>query len=153
MQLVDTNVISEFSRQSPDLNVLAWRQSCQLTAPKLTISAITLDEVAFGISRRPSARLMNWLDSFTHLHEVLPISEAIARRAGEMRAQLDSVGVTRSQADMLIAATAQIHGLTLVTRNVSDFEGCGIAVLNPFRSIPGIQRHKSNLPNWGSNPA
>jgi toxin FitB len=63
---------------------------------------------------------------------VFPISENVARRAGEMRAQFESNGLIRSQADMLIAATAQIHGFTLVTRNISDFNGCGIALLNPF---------------------
>jgi toxin FitB len=133
MQLIDTNVISEFVRPTPNAGVLVWRQACQRTNPKLTISAITLDEIAYGVSRRPTVRLMNWLDSFNRLHHVLPISDAIARRAGEMRAQFESNGLVRSQADMLIAATAQIHGLTLVTRNISDFDGCGIALLNPFR--------------------
>ncbi len=132
MQLVDTNVVSEFVRSSPNSGVLAWRQSCQQTSPRLAISAITMDEIAYGISHRPTARLMNWLDSFNRLHEVFPISENIARRAGEMRAQFESNGLIRSQADMLIAATAQIHGFTLVTRNISDFDGCGIALLNPF---------------------
>jgi predicted nucleic acid-binding protein len=49
-----------------------------------------------------------------------------------LRGQFQARGVTRSQADMLIAATASLHGLTLVTRNVQDFDGCAIAVINPF---------------------
>jgi toxin FitB len=88
---------------------------------------------AYGVSRRPTVRPMNWLDSLDRLHHVLPISDAIARRAGEMRAQFESNCFARSQADMLIAATAQIHRLTLVTRNINDFDGCGIALLIPFR--------------------
>ena len=63
---------------------------------------------------------------------VLPVTEDIARRAGELRAQMALIGQVRQQPDMLIAATAQVHALTLVTRNVRDFDDCGIAVLNPF---------------------
>jgi predicted nucleic acid-binding protein len=63
---------------------------------------------------------------------VLPVTDAIARRGGEMRAALAARGQVRSQADMLIAATAQVHALTVVTRNVRDFDDCGIALLNPF---------------------
>jgi toxin FitB len=63
---------------------------------------------------------------------VIPVTTEIGRRAGELRAQMEGKGQTRTQADMLLAATAQRHGLTLVTRNTGDFEGCGIALLNPF---------------------
>jgi toxin FitB len=133
MELVDTNVISELVRASPNVGVLEWIRARQQANPVLTISAVSLDEISFGVMRRPSARLMQWLDSFGQLHQVLPITAIIARRAGELRASLESSGSIRSQADMLLAASAQIHGLTLVTRNVRDFDGCGIAVLNPFR--------------------
>jgi len=66
---------------------------------------------------------------------VLDITPAVARRAGELRAFLQASGQVRTQADMLIAASAQVHGLTLVTRNTRDFDGCGIAVLNPFLTV------------------
>ncbi len=56
----------------------------------------------------------------------------MAERSGVMRGELRARGITRSQADTLIAATAQVLGLTLVTRNVRDFEGCRIDLLNPF---------------------
>ena len=64
--------------------------------------------------------------------DVLPITASIAQRSGELRGQLCAKGINRSSADMLIAATAQVHGLTLVTRNVRDFDGFRIDVLNPF---------------------
>ncbi|MEI8267275.1 MAG: type II toxin-antitoxin system VapC family toxin [Betaproteobacteria bacterium] len=132
MQLSDTNVISELMRPSPDTGVAAWASS-QRT---LCISVITVDELVFGLRRRGSARLLSWFDRFIEQVQVLDISPAVARRAGEMRALLQSGGQVRTQADMMIAATAQVHGLTLVTRNMRDFDGCGVAVLNPFSTVP-----------------
>ena len=132
MQLVDTNVLSELMRQQPDAGVLGWLQGRQQLSPRLTVSVITIDEIAFGLTRRPNARLQEWFDSFLQRHIILPVTTNIARRAGELRAQLQVKGQVRTQADMLSAATAQLHGLAVVTRNLRDFEGCGIAVLNPF---------------------
>lgn len=62
----------------------------------------------------------------------MPITAEIAQRCGELGGQLRSQGKPRSQADMLIAATVQVHQLTLVTRNIRDFEDCGILLLNPL---------------------
>ena len=63
---------------------------------------------------------------------ILPVTADIAKRCGQLRGTLQARGKTRSQADMLIAATAQMHQLTLVTHNARDFEDCGITFLNPF---------------------
>jgi hypothetical protein len=128
MQLSDTNVISELMRPSPDPGVAAWAASQRA----LCISVITVDELVFGLRRRGSARLLSWFDSFIEQVQVLDITAPVARRAGEIRALLQGNGQVRTQADMMIAATAQVHGLTLVTRNTRDFDGCGVAVLNPF---------------------
>jgi toxin FitB len=134
MQLVDTNVLSELARPQPDAGVLKWLKAYQQHSNCFMISAVTIDELAFGVARRPSAALQAWLDGFMGLHDVVAITGEIARQAGELRARLAAQGHTRTQADMLIAATAQRHGLTLVTRNVRDFDQCGIAVLDPFES-------------------
>jgi predicted nucleic acid-binding protein len=100
---------------------------------RVSVSAVTIEEIAFGLSWRPNARAREWFDSFfAQACDLLPISPAIAQRAGEMRGQLQARGITRSQPDTLIAATAQTLGLTLVTRNVRDFEGCEVNLLNPF---------------------
>jgi len=132
MQLVDTNILSELMRAQPDSGVLRWLEDRQRVQPVLTISAITVDEIMFGLSWRPTARLLTWLDAFLLRHQVLPVTADIARRSGELRGALQARGQTLTQADMLIAATAQIHALTIVTRNVRDFDHCGVGVLNPF---------------------
>ncbi len=126
--LVDTNIASELSRRRPNAGVLRWLG----TVEQLTVSAMTIDELCFGVSRKPTAELLQWLDQFQESHLILPITADIAQRAGQVRGDFLRRGITRSQADMLIAATAQAHNLTLVTRNTRDFEGCGIALLNPF---------------------
>ena len=72
------------------------------------------------------------INTFIEQVTVLDITAPVARRAGEMRAQLQGGGQARTQADMLIAATAQVHGLTVVTRNVSDFEATGVRLVNPW---------------------
>lgn len=63
---------------------------------------------------------------------MLPVTPEIASLAGTLRGKMRADGETRTQADMLIAATARLHDLVLVTRNERDFQGCGIRVLNPF---------------------
>jgi predicted nucleic acid-binding protein len=131
VQLVDTNVISELMRQNPDAGVERWLRALP-DGQGLRLSVITVDEIFYGLSRKPQVAKRRWFDHFVAANAVLDITETIARRAGEMRALLSLRGQARSQADMLIAATAQVHALMLVTRNVRDFEGCGIAVLDPF---------------------
>jgi len=64
--------------------------------------------------------------------DVFPVTVEIARRCGAMRARLRAAGALRTQADMLIAATALEHDLVLVTRNERDFDGCGLRLVNPF---------------------
>ncbi len=128
MLLVDTNIISELSRQRPDPGVLAWASS----ATDFRFSVISLEEIAFALAWRPNLRVQDWVDAFFNRHTALPATQEIARRAGELRGRLAAQGSPRSQADMLIAATALVHGLTLVTRNTRDFDGCGLPLLNPF---------------------
>ncbi|HUP62380.1 MAG TPA: type II toxin-antitoxin system VapC family toxin [Thermoanaerobaculia bacterium] len=127
--LADTNVLSELVRPHPNAGVAQWATGIE----RISVSVITLEEIMFGLAWKPNAKIRKWFAQFfADACDVLPITEAIAERAGLMRGELRAEGQTRSQADMLIAATAQVHGLTLVTRNVRDFEGCRITVLNPF---------------------
>ncbi len=127
--LVDTNVLSELARRKVNPGVSRWAQS-QFW---VHLSAVTVEEVLFGLAWKQNARLLEWFERFlAERVDLLPVTGEIARASGWMRGRLQASGKTREQADMLIAGTASVHGLTLVTRNVSDFEQCGVALLNPF---------------------
>ncbi|MBA3059375.1 MAG: type II toxin-antitoxin system VapC family toxin [Gammaproteobacteria bacterium] len=127
--LADTNVISEFVKKTPDAQVMQWLQSVQ----QLAISVITLEEAHFGLAWQPNARKLMLFDALVQrLHAVYPITPAIAERAGVLRGQFQAQGIIRSTPDMLIAATAVEHQLAVATRNVRDFLGCGVQIVNPF---------------------
>jgi predicted nucleic acid-binding protein len=129
--LCDTNIISELSKKAPDRAVINWASSLN----RCGMSIITIEELCFGLTRRPNQRIIDWINRFIDRHvEIYPVTESIARRAGTLRGRLQSAGSTRTQADMLIASTAAEHNLVIVTRNLRDFEGCGVAVLDPFMS-------------------
>jgi predicted nucleic acid-binding protein len=131
---VDTNVISELVRPRPDPGVVRWVK----TQDRLQLSAIVVEEIEFGLAWKPKARIRAWWSDFLARHcVVLPVDAAVARRAGHLRGQLRAAGMSRTQADMLVAATAAERGATLVTRNVEDFAGCGIAVHDPFERASG----------------
>lgn len=127
--LIDTNVVSELIRKSPDPGVLAWAAG----VTRVALSAVTVEEIRFGLAWKPHPRISAWLDDYlAESCEVLPVTEEIAARSGRLRGRLQAEGRPRTQADMLIAATALEHGRVLVTRNGTDFEGCGLALLDPF---------------------
>jgi predicted nucleic acid-binding protein len=130
MFLVDTNVISELVKRQPNQGVLDWAARIS----EFDVSVITLEELQYGLARKPNTRIRMWIEQFiAERCGVLPVTEAIASACGTLRGGLASRGVVRTQADMMIAATAQVHQLTVVTGNHRDFDGCGVGVLNPFR--------------------
>lgn len=127
--LADTNVIGELTRPRPNAGVVTW--AGQVTS--IHLSVISVEEIRFGLAWKPNAKVAAWFERFLGGHcQVIPVTDEIARRSGELRGRLRARGATRTQADMLIAATASTHRLTLVTRNEADFDECGVIVLNPF---------------------
>lgn len=131
--LLDTNIVAEVRKQRPHAAVHAWFESVE--GPQLYLSVLVLGEVSQGVARlrrrdpRQAAVYATWLDRLrsTFSDRLLPITEAIALEWGLLNARRPLPVV-----DGLLAATARTHGLTLVTRNVADFAGVDIAVLNPF---------------------
>lgn len=137
MYLLDTNVVSELRKVragKADRNVAAW--ASRVAPPALFLSAITIQELEIGtllVERRDPAQgeiLRAWLDGHVlpaFAGRILPVDAAIARRSAALH-----VPDPRPIRDALIAATALIHGLTVVTRNESDFESTGAEVVNPW---------------------
>ena len=133
MYLIDTDVLSALRRRDRAPNLLAWI-SAQRTAD-LYLSVVSVGEVERGIARQErrdptvARALALWLDSVLALYgdHILPVEVASARRWGRLSNVLGHDG-----ADLLIAATALEHGLTVVTGNVRHFEPAGVKVLDPF---------------------
>ena len=127
--LVDTNILSELVKISPDTQVLSWLS----TVEQLATSVVSVEEAYFGLAWQPNARKLRLFNGIVQsLHAVYPITQSIAQRAGILRGQFQAQGIARSAPDMLIAATAQEHQLIIATRNVRDFLACGVQVINPF---------------------
>lgn len=139
MFVLDTNVVSELRKAKAgkaDPNVTAWATS--VPAGDLFISAITVLELETGVllvERRDPAQgavLRTWLDRHVmpaFAGRVLAVDVAVAQRCARLH-----VPDPRAERDALIAATALVHGMTVVTRNVADFEPTGVALLNPWVS-------------------
>ena len=135
--LLDTNVLSELRRPKPDQRVVAFVAAQPLQ--DLFISAVTLAEIRFGIEMVADAQrradLVQWLSSKVRpLFEqrVLQVSEDVMLKWHLMVEDGRRAGHTFSQPDLIIAASAAHYGLTVVTRDVSDFERAKVPVLNPW---------------------
>jgi predicted nucleic acid-binding protein len=129
MYLVDTNIVSELLRPRPNPLVLRWADG----QTQVAFSAISVEEAIFGLTRKANRALLDAFERFVADRCVVhAVTEDIARRAGTLRGGFSKHGIVRSQPDMLIAATTQAHALVLATRNIRDFEGCGIGLFNPF---------------------
>jgi predicted nucleic acid-binding protein len=137
MFVLDTNVVSELRKirlGKADLHVAQWADS--VDAGSLHISAITVLELEIGILQLErkdpgqGAVLRTWLDTLV-LPEfngrIFPVDTAIAQRCARLR-----VPDPRAERDALIAATALVHGMTVVTRNLADFEATSVPLLNPW---------------------
>jgi predicted nucleic acid-binding protein len=131
--LLDTNVVSELRKRSPDPHVLAWYAS--VTSAELFISVLTIGEIRLGIERLrhkdgPQADLLErWLRGLhvTYQDHVIDVDADVAEEWGRLNIP-DPLPVI----DGLLAASAKVQGCTFVTRNTADLQRSGIALLNPF---------------------
>ena len=141
MYLLDTNVVSELRKVrsgKADPQVGRWAQSVQASA--LYLSVITVQELELGIllkERRDPEQgrvLRSWFEGQVlpaFAGRLLPVTVAIARQCAAL-----NVPETKPERDGLIASTALVHDLTMVTRNVRDFQGTGVPLLDPWQALP-----------------
>lgn len=141
MYVLDTNVVSELRKVRNGManpKVTAWSES--VDAADLYVSVITVMELKLGIlqiERKDFSQgkmLRSWLDQHVlpeFVERTLPIDTAVAMRCARLH-----VRDKRSKRDALIAATALVHGMTVVTRNVADFQPTGAIILNPWEGCP-----------------
>ncbi|MDE9553016.1 type II toxin-antitoxin system VapC family toxin [Xenorhabdus bovienii] len=137
MYVLDTNVVSELRKiraEKADPNVAKWAES--VDAVDLFVSAITIMELELGIlliERKDATQgtlLRAWLEQHVlpeFAERTLPVDTAVAQRCARLH-----VPDRASERDALIAATALVHGMTVVTRNVADFQPTGVTILNPW---------------------
>ena len=137
MYLLDTNVISELRKVGSgraNASVALWADS--VDAADLYISVITVQELEIGVvlalrrDAQQGAVLRNWMDRHVlpaFENRILPVDLAVAQRSAQL-----NVPDPRPVRDGLIAATALVHAMTVVTRNVADFQQCGVSLINPW---------------------
>ncbi len=135
--LLDTNTVSEWIKPRPNPGLIKWMAS--VDEDRTFISAVSLAELYFGAQRLAAGqrrtRLETWLRDELPLRfeaRVLPVDAVIAEVWGKMATQNEAAGRTKSAMDTFLAATAEVHHLIIVTRNVSDFPA--VKVLNPWSS-------------------
>lgn len=141
MYVLDTNVLSELRKVGfgkTDANVVAWTES--VDAADLFVSAITIMELELGvlsIERKDAAQgavLRSWLERHVlpeFSGRTLPVDTSVAQRCARLH-----VPDKRSERDAIIAATALVHGMAVVTRNVADFMPTGVTIVNPWEPLP-----------------
>ena len=133
--LVDANVLSEATRAEPDERCIAWLKGHER---EIAVDPVILGEIRFGIlllsKGRRRRKLEQWFDAGVQRLECVPWDADTGLRWAELLAALRKTGRAMPIKDSLIAATALTHGLTVATRNRSDFEKAGVRIVDPFHA-------------------
>lgn len=135
--LLDTCVISELAKHRPNAQVIGWLR--RQNPESLYISFVTVGEIRKGIAKRgddaSAVALEKWLQTEilgSFASRILPVEKDVALEWGRICGDAERTGRKRPAVDALIAATASVHGMKLVTRNVDDMVGMGVPIFNPF---------------------
>jgi toxin FitB len=137
--VLDTNVISEAMRPAPDATVMAWLRAQPLL--EVATTAVSLAEIDYGLCRIPQGRRRKDLEAKLQTFltrgfrdRMLPFDEAAARLYGSIVTIRQGMGRPIDAFDAMIAAIARSRAAAIATRNVADFEGCGVTVIDPWRT-------------------
>lgn len=137
--LLDTCVISELCKRKPDTGVLAWLKKAN---PRdLYLSVMTVGEIKKGIAKsnddERALELESWLNQKIRLKfadQILPVDEETALMWGRLTGAGERLGKPKSVVDALLAATASVHHLKIVTRNIKHLSGMGVELINPWKN-------------------
>jgi predicted nucleic acid-binding protein len=139
MYVFDTNVISEVMKDTPDAAVAAWLRACPVDA--MFTTTICQSEILYGVRRlsqgRRRARLLAAAEAMfarSFADRVLPFDAAAASACVDIRIARERAGRPVTQEDGMIAAIAKVAGFTVLTRDEAGFAGCGVPIINPWRS-------------------
>ena len=135
--LLDTCVISELASRHPNAQVISWLK--RQNPESLYLSFVTVGEIKKGIAKRGgdarAIALEKWLQTEilgSFADRILPVEKNVSLEWGRICGDAERVGRKRPAVDALIAATALVHGMKLVTRNIDDMVGMGVPIFNPF---------------------
>ena len=141
MTLLETNVLSELTRARPAAPVVAWLEENE---PRLALPAITLAELSYGIARLAAGRRKTSLTRFWNMTRerfvgrIYSFDDRAAEAYGDIVASAERAGTPINVADGLIAAIALVHGMSIATRDIGDFQIAGAPLVNPWDfTMPG----------------
>lgn len=136
--LLDTCVISELVKATPNQDVINWIMNTP--SERLFLSVISIGEIRKGITKLPDSkkkhRLTNWLNTLLEDYQarIYPINLTVAENWGIIQGKAESIGSPVASVDSMIAAVARTYNLIVVTRNESDFAATNVTILNPWKN-------------------
>jgi predicted nucleic acid-binding protein len=139
MIILDTNVVSELMRVEANENVKRWLSNQIMS--NLALTSITIAEIQRGLERLPIGKRRKKLEESFSLffmdafnNRIFSFDEESAYMYGKLSSKREKAGLHTDAVDMMIAAIAKVHKASIATRNVSDFESCGIKIINPWKT-------------------